>query len=124
MKKFENAANHIVKFHSFRLTDRKLYKLSVSRFSTTDDDAMDCLSYHNDMPFTTFDKDNDMNITGNCAGDFSGGWWYNDCIMSKLNGINYGPNMMADFKKGIVWHSLTEYTESLESAEMAIRPIQ
>ena len=59
------------------------YKLTVGGASG---DAKDSLKYHNSMRFTTFDKDQDGHSTGNCATHCSGGWWYNGCIHSNLNG--------------------------------------
>lgn len=37
------------------------------------------------MRFSTYDRDNDNN-PGDCAGHNKGGWWYNGCQYSHLNG--------------------------------------
>ena len=34
---------------------------------------------HNGMLFSTFDNDNDVLITINCAGVLGGGWWFSKC---------------------------------------------
>lgn len=36
-------------------------------------------SYHNDMKFSTFDKDNDEDQKTNCALANNGGWWFRNC---------------------------------------------
>ena len=48
------------------------YRLKVGGYSGN---AHDSMSSHNGMKFSTKDKDNDM-VSGNCAGDFDGGWWF------------------------------------------------
>lgn len=41
-------------------------------------DAGDAMEYHVDMPFSTFDQDNDSS-TRNCASYFKGAWWFKSC---------------------------------------------
>ena len=38
------------------------------------------------MAFSTRDRDNDKSEVNNCAGNMKGGWWYNKCTKSNLNG--------------------------------------
>lgn len=40
------------------------------------------------MSFSTVDKDNDQYNDGSCARVLRGGWWYNKCSTSNLNGKN------------------------------------
>ena len=54
------------------------YQLSISGFT-----ADPFSSYSINMKFTTKDRDNDQNHSGNCAvkshGGNAGGWWYSNC---------------------------------------------
>ncbi|XP_068681746.1 microfibril-associated glycoprotein 4-like [Montipora foliosa] len=93
------------------------YKLRVGGFSGT---AGDSLSYHRGFPFTTKDSDNDGWSSGNCAVTKKGGWWYNKCYKSNLNGqympgaINKGP--------GMNWYYWKNSWLSVKRTEMKIRP--
>ncbi|WAR09674.1 ANGL6-like protein [Mya arenaria] len=40
----------------------------------------------NHQPFSTYDRDVDQWLSGNCARNNGGGWWYNFCAHSNLNG--------------------------------------
>ena len=46
----------------------------------------DSLSYHDEMAFSTEDNDNDLHRR-NCAVENKGGWWFNSCYSSNLNGV-------------------------------------
>ena len=48
--------------------------------------TFDAMAYHNGRAFSTRDRDNDR-AARNCATFYGGGWWYNDCYRSNLNGI-------------------------------------
>jgi hypothetical protein len=37
------------------------------------------VSYHNDMPFSTLDQDNDTHGTNHCAKSYNAPWWYGTC---------------------------------------------
>ena len=71
-------------YNMFKVDNEKNnYKITVIGYNGTSGDS---LSYHNNMMFSTRDKDNDMWKTGSCSNDLTGGWWFNDCHNSDLNG--------------------------------------
>ncbi|XP_063426148.1 techylectin-5B-like [Mytilus trossulus] len=73
-------------FKSFKIGDQSdKYKLTISGYSGN---AGDSMTYHNDMPFSTYDRDNDTRNELNCAAHntLKGAWWYKSCWRSSLNG--------------------------------------
>ena len=46
----------------------------------------DSMAYHNGVPFSTPDKDNDGSYNFNCASAYGGAWWHDGCFKSNLNG--------------------------------------
>ncbi|XP_066921868.1 microfibril-associated glycoprotein 4-like [Clytia hemisphaerica] len=74
------------KYSSFEVNNEASgFELHVSGYSGN---ALDRLTYHNGMKFTTYDKEHDNWSGGNCAIRNAGGWWYDDCATANLNG-NY-----------------------------------
>ncbi|XP_034474106.1 ficolin-2-like [Drosophila innubila] len=80
--------------------------------------AGDSLSVQRNMEFSTYDRDNDFWIFGNCAVHSTGAWWYVACHTSNLTG-RYNDNTL---KKGVNWYTFKGYEYSLKRAVMMIRP--
>ena len=94
------------------------FTLNVGAFHGTIDDR---LTYHNGMPFSTKDKDQDTSSSFNCATKFTGAWWYKSCYASNLNGQNYGTSDPTPYGKGITWNAFSTPDLSLKWDIMAIR---
>ena len=99
------------------------YKLQVAGYNGT---AGDSILYGsggdnlNGMAFSTYDRDNDMS-SYTCAQAWKGGgWWYNFCMASQLNGI-YHHDTTPKWAEAVVWKTFTTYTRSLKFAEMKLR---
>ncbi|KAK7929475.1 hypothetical protein WMY93_005870 [Mugilogobius chulae] len=95
------------------------YKLTVSGF--TDGGAGDSLSGHNNMKFTTFDKDQDV-WENNCAKTFLGGFWYGACHHTNPNGIYRRGLDTTIHAIGMEWKTWKGHDYSLKSISFKIRP--
>ncbi|XP_055865173.1 fibrinogen C domain-containing protein 1 [Biomphalaria glabrata] len=109
-----NNKTYFAQYENFKvLSETDKYKLQIGNYSGN---AGDDLSPHNNMFFTTFDRDNDVASDLNCAEQCSGAWWYKSCHDSNLNG-QWGRNSY----KGMNWEQLTRYSNSVYFSEMKIR---
>ena len=105
-----------VKYGKFSIGDEQAhYRLEVSSYSGT---AGDSLARHNNIAFTTKDRDNDR-YGGNCAVLYTGAWWYDNCHNSNLNGKYLGDTTSS---KGVTWYHWKNTMASLKFAEMKLRP--
>ncbi|KAG2458930.1 FGL1L protein, partial [Polypterus senegalus] len=85
------------------------YALRLGKYDGTAPDFMiDGTSIHDNMKFSTKDKDQDRN-SGNCATSYNGGWWYDNCVTVQLNGKGY-----------IYWNTLCQ--GNCEASLIMIRP--
>ena len=111
-----NGVKAYAKYGKFNIGDEQAqYRLEVGSYSGT---AGDSLTHpHNNMAFTTKDRDNDRYST-NCAVHFTGAWWYNSCHSSNLNGQYLGDKYD---NRGATW-SHFRYSRSLKFTEMKLRP--
>ena len=72
---------------------------------------------HNNSQFSTKDRDNDL-YGEDCAKRHHGGWWYDHCYMTNLNG-NY---LQGEDDTAVVWVEWRNYY-SLKRTEMKMRPV-
>ena len=89
------------------------YNLTVGGYSGT---AGDSLAYHNGMKFSTRDNDNE-NDSRHCALLYVGGWWFNGCFKSHLNGM-YHHNPVLSMDNGTLWFGWKGLLYSLKFTEM------
>lgn len=54
-------------------------KYAIQELGDYSGDAGDSMSYHKTRKFSTKDQDNDNNPTANCAKDYKGAWWFDNC---------------------------------------------
>ncbi|KAH8329457.1 hypothetical protein KR074_010919, partial [Drosophila pseudoananassae] len=118
-----NGSRDFVKYDDFKIgSEENSYRLESIGNPTTRG-AGDSLKYHLNMKFSTYDRDNDLS-SGNCAQTVNGGWWFNECAKSHLNGRFYKDGKMKDKLYGIFWGSWhnNDWSVSLTFVEMMIRP--
>ncbi|XP_060576322.1 fibrinogen beta chain-like [Ruditapes philippinarum] len=105
------------KYSKFKIyPEEDNYKLEVSGYSGT---AGNSLAWHNGMMFTTFDRDHDKS-SSNCAKDWHGAWWYDNCHYSNLNGQYYNQPGKID-STGITWYDWKNDYICLKKVEMKFR---
>ena len=106
-------------YNTFDISDRSdEYRLTVGGYSGN---AGDSLFIHTGNRFTTYDNDNYMSASGNCAQRYSGAWWYQNCHSSNLNGLCLNGHH-SSYANGVNWASLEGYHYSLKTTILKIRP--
>ena len=113
-----NGVRVYAKYGKFNIGDEQaLYRLEVGSYSGTAGDSITGSHNHNNMAFSTKDRDNDK-YNGNCAVRFTGAWWYNSCQYSNLNGKYLGEKYN---RQGVRWYNFRSDL-SLKFAEMKVKP--
>ncbi|XP_069800340.1 tenascin-X isoform X1 [Dendropsophus ebraccatus] len=79
--------------------------------------AGDSMSYHNNMIFSTRDRDAQKRILP-CAMSYRGAWWYRNCHYANLNGL-YNNNKD---HQGVNWKTWKGFEFSIPFTEMKMRP--
>ncbi|XP_007427968.1 angiopoietin-related protein 6 [Python bivittatus] len=101
--------------------ENDFYRLRLGKYQGN---AGDSLSWHNSRQFSTLDHDHDA-YSGNCAHYQKGGWWYNMCAHSNLNGIWYkGGHYRSRYQDGVYWAEFRGGAYSLRKVVMMIRSAQ
>ena len=110
-----NGVRAYAKYGRFKIGDEQAqYRLEVGSYSGT---AGDSLAYHNNMAFSTKDRDNDK-YGGHCAVICTGAWWYDSCHLSNLNGKYLGEKRDS---RGAWWDHFRSFL-SLKFTEMKMKP--
>eukprot|EP00058_Branchiostoma_floridae_P027363 XP_002612854.1 hypothetical protein BRAFLDRAFT_67196 [Branchiostoma floridae] len=119
------------KYSSFSVGEAStFYRLNAGGYSGTAGDGF-VLSYPssgahlNGMGFSTRDQDHDGS-SGSCSNhpSVSGGWWYNNCCQSALNGPYLRPSDRTSYSGyGIDWYPFGGSDwKNLKRSKMMIRP--
>ena len=101
---FYNGSRYYAHYKSFTVHDATtIYRMNVDAFGYTGS-MTEGFSYHNDMKFSTYDRDNDASDKSNCAQTYGGGgWWYKSCSnIGILNGV-FGKNGTGGLKIASVY---------------------
>ncbi|KAM7421869.1 hypothetical protein PAMA_010095 [Pampus argenteus] len=100
--------------------EKQQYRLYVRGYSGTAG-RQSSLASHG-TGFSTRDQDNDNCEHCKCALMLTGGWWFDACGFSNLNGIYYTVGHNIRKLNGIKWHHFRGPSYSLRSTSMMVRP--
>ncbi|KAM8776014.1 angiopoietin-4 isoform 1-T1 [Rhynchonycteris naso] len=107
-------------YEHFRLgSEAQRYRLSLSGYSGSAGRQSSLVLQGTN--FSTRDADND-NCLCKCAQMLSGGWWFDACGLSNLNGVYYPARQHVRKLNGIRWHYFRGPSYSLRAARMMVRP--
>ncbi|XP_067410686.1 angiopoietin-4 [Emydura macquarii macquarii] len=107
-------------YEAFQLgNERHLYRITLKGYSGTAGQQSGMVLQGTN--FSTRDSDND-NCLCKCAQMLSGGWWFDACGLSNLNGIYYPAKHNIRKLNGIRWHYFQGPSYSLKGTRMMIRP--
>ncbi|ETE66304.1 Angiopoietin-2, partial [Ophiophagus hannah] len=108
-------------FEHFQVgSEEQNYRLYARRYSGTAGRTSSLSPSGTD--FSTKDVDNDR-CACKCAQMAGGGWWFDACGPSNLNGIYYPPNPATIRYNGMKWHYWKGPGHSLKESTMMIRPV-
>ncbi|XP_028519151.1 microfibril-associated glycoprotein 4-like [Exaiptasia diaphana] len=110
-------------YDSFSVADEaNKYRVSIDNYTGNVADSLtNPKNSINGMAFSTKDRDNDRSLYNHCASLYTGGWWFNACHDSNLNGL-YLRGKNSQFAKGVVWSDWKGHSYSLKRSEMKIKP--
>ncbi|XP_059145665.1 ficolin-2-like [Physella acuta] len=112
-----NGSSYFAQYSKFQLyPESQFYKISYDEYSGNAGDYLQTSDLR--QMFSTYDKDNDIDDTRQCAVTFHGAWWYSRCHMANLNGL-WGSK---EYGVGVQWDGVTGDVDSLDFSEMKIRP--
>ena len=112
-----NGEESFAEYGHFKI-DGDSFRLEIGSYKASSTTG-DSLQYHNGMMFSTKDKDNDQRGSVHCAATYKGGWWYNNCYNSNLNGMYYPYESTS--LDGINWFYRGTGYKSVKTCSMKMR---
>ncbi|XP_033986010.1 microfibril-associated glycoprotein 4-like isoform X1 [Trematomus bernacchii] len=99
-----------------------IYK-SLRSISRRTGQTGDSLTNHNNMKFTTFDRDQDT-WPSNCAQRYLGGFWYSACHYANPTGL-YAPQGLVNYYGNVqvIWSTWKGWNYGLKTLAMKIRSV-
>ncbi|KAL7387275.1 hypothetical protein ABVT39_021215 [Epinephelus coioides] len=88
-------------------------------------DLPDPMSNHTGMMFSTKDRDNDNLQDSSCAHNYTGGWWFNACGDTNLNGryFHVRPKGRSERRRGIQWRTGQRASYTLKHTQISVHPV-
>ncbi|XP_034975130.1 angiopoietin-2-like isoform X1 [Zootoca vivipara] len=120
LQDWENNEAYALYDHFHVGPEERNYRLYVGRYSGTAGRTSSLSPSGTD--FSTKDIDND-HCACRCAQMAGGGWWFDACGPSNLNGIYYPPSPAMNRYNGMKWHYWKGPSHSLKVTTMMIRPV-
>uniref|UniRef100_A0A182INK0 Fibrinogen C-terminal domain-containing protein n=1 Tax=Anopheles atroparvus TaxID=41427 RepID=A0A182INK0_ANOAO len=117
MEDFDNV-KAAAKYNAFKLGN-KSEKYSLKSLGSFSGNAGDSLSRNVGSKFSTHDMDNDKS-SSHCAKLYLGGWWYDDCHLSNLNG-KYMTGPTKEYAISMCWSSFKGFHYSLKTSRIMVR---
>ncbi|XP_029460749.1 fibrinogen-like protein 1-like protein [Rhinatrema bivittatum] len=106
--------SHHADYYSFKVDSEGAgYALRLGAHLGNTNDALTVMNetgIHDNMNFSTYDRDNDR-YKYNCAADNQGGWWYDRCRSAVLNS-----------DRGIYWQGVCDDANPCLSSVIMIKP--
>ncbi|XP_040895538.1 angiopoietin-related protein 3 [Toxotes jaculatrix] len=112
---------HWAEYHFSLEGPSKDYSLHVSHFSS---DLPDAMANSTGTRFSTKDRNHNNYRSPNCARSYTGGWWFNGCGETNLNGRylwlrSKGRSLK---RKGLHWRPGTGPSYTLKMTKITMRP--
>ncbi|XP_052711201.1 ficolin-2-like [Crassostrea angulata] len=124
MEDFDNQTRY-VKYSSFNVGDESTkYTVTLSGFSGDVDNCFTSTTLNNpinNMKFSTWDDDNDLQSGYSCA-SWKSGWWHKGCSCSNPNGL-YLRGETSLQNQGITYGPWRNFWYSLKKTQLMVRKV-
>ena len=90
--------------------------------SNQNSDETNGFLYHNNMQFSTYDRDNAGSL-GSCVNSDTGGFWFNGCSRISPTSAGCGAASCAVLDQTIMWKAWRGRTYSLKKIKMMLRRV-